>query len=80
MNLCLTIFPILCILPRVISYTYPVTEEEYDVLLRLAKGTFQIPVRDRTNIQKAAVIKFWRKKDRYSFVGDELYLDGKKVI
>ena len=62
MNLRLAIFPPLCILPRVISCTYHVTDKEYDVLLPLAKGTFQIPVRDRTNVQEAAVIKFWRKK------------------
>ena len=61
------------------SYSKPVSDEEYEILLQMAKGTFSVAVQDRTKEMKSARVKFWRKEGRWSFVGEELFLDGKKV-
>ena len=44
----------------------PVGEEGYQVLLSLAAGSFATPKRKRSNIEKAAVVKFWRSKGRFT--------------
>ena len=61
------------------SFIHPVTEETYDVLLKLCKNEFNVPVRERTNVQKAAVVKFWRSNGKFTNEGNSLYYGGKKV-
>ena len=61
------------------GFIHPVSEETYNVLLKLCKGEFFVPVANRTNIEKAAVIKYWRNKGTFSFEGNILLHDGKKV-
>ena len=48
------------------SFIHPVEEEEYQVLLSLAAGNFATPKRKRSNIEKAAIIKFLRLKVRFT--------------
>nr|XP_022330532.1 uncharacterized protein LOC111128076 isoform X15 [Crassostrea virginica] len=40
--------------------------ETYDTLLSLALGTFKTPIKQRTRVQKNAVIQFWRNKNNLS--------------
>ena len=54
-------------------------EQEYSIFVQLTKGAFSVPVKERTRIQKNAVIKFWRSKERFTLNGNILYFDGKKV-
>ena len=58
------------------------TDEEYEVILRLLKDEFNVPVAQRTRVQKNAIIKFWRLKTDLSLdVGDEKILfQGWKVL
>ena len=46
------------------GFIHPVGEEEYQVLLSLAAGNFATPKSERPNVEKAAVVKFWRSKGR----------------
>lgn len=77
------VFFIVCILfvGNVDCYIHPIGEDEYEVLLSLANGNFQKPVKDRTNVEKSAVIKFWRAKGRFTVddSGRVLLFDNKKV-
>ena len=63
------------------TYIRPLGEEEYQVILSLVKGTFNNPKNERTNIEKAAVIKFWRANGRFTADnnGKVLFYDGKVV-
>ena len=45
------------------GFIHPVGEEEYQVLVSLAAGNFATPKRKRSNVEKAAVVKFWDQKD-----------------
>ena len=58
------------------------TNEEYEVILRLLKDEFNVPVAPRTRVQKNAIIKFWRLKTDLSLdVGEEKILfQGRKVL
>ena len=43
-----------------IGFIHPVREEGYQVLLSLAAGNFATPKCERSNVEKAVVVKFWR--------------------
>ena len=59
---------------------HSVGEEEYGILVLLAKGVFTVPVKERTKVQKNAVVKFWRSKAKFTVgEGDLLLYEGKKV-
>ena len=58
---------------------HSIDEEEYKVLVDLAKGEFSVPVKQRTRIQKNAVVKFWRSNGKFLVDGDILFYEGKKV-
>ena len=66
---------------HVCCFIHPVGEEEYKVLVSLASGTFKKATNERTNAEKAAVIKFWRAKGRFSLDenGKVLLFDSKRV-
>ena len=64
---------------RCIYGIHSVGEEEYKILVNLAKGTFSVPVKERTRIQKSAVIKFWRSNGKFTVDGNILFYQGKKV-
>ena len=40
------------------GFIHPVGEEAYQVLVSLAAGNFATPKRKRSNVEKAAVVKF----------------------
>ena len=44
------------------SFIHPVGEEKHQVLLSLAAGNFATQKCKRSNVEKAAVVKFWRSK------------------
>lgn len=56
----------------------------YDIILNLCRGTFHVPVNQRTAIQKATLVRFWRNKDRYTVKkvdgAEKLLFDGKAVV
>ena len=35
-------------------------DEEYDIIKDFFAGNFNVPVGDRTRLQKSAYVKFWR--------------------
>ena len=43
---------------RFIYGIHTVGDEEYKILLQLAKGTFSVPVKERNQVQKSAIVKF----------------------
>ena len=51
----------------------------YKILLKLCNNDFAVPVAKRTNIEKAAVVKFWRSKGKFENIDNVLYYDGRKV-
>ena len=63
------------------GFIHPVGEEEYQVLLSLAAGNFVTPKSERSNVEKAAVVKFWRSKGRFTpdESGRVLLFDNKRV-
>ena len=63
------------------GFTHPVGEEEYQVLLSLAVGNFATPKYERSNVEKAAVVKFWRSKGRFTTdeSGKVLLFNNKRV-
>ena len=63
------------------GFVHPVGEEEYQVLLSLAAGNFVTPKRERSNVKKAAIVKFWRSKGWFTTdeSGKVLMLDNKRV-
>ena len=63
------------------GFIHPVGKEEYQVLLSLAAGNFATPERERSNIEKAAVVKFWRSKGQFTTdeSGKVLLFENKRV-
>ena len=61
------------------GFIHPVGEEEYQVLLSLAACNFATPKRERLNVEKAAVVKFWRSKARFTTDEKVPLFDNKKV-
>lgn len=63
------------------AFIHPVGNEEYDILLSLAKGEFSTPKTERSNIEKAAVMKYWRSKGKFTVdeSGKILLFENKKV-
>ena len=57
-------------------FIHPVDGE---ILLKLCNNDFAVPVAKRTNIEKAAVVKFWRSKGKFENIDNVLYYDGRKV-
>ena len=48
--------------------------------LKLCNNGFAVPVAKRTNVEKAAVAKFWRSKGKFKNVDSVLYYDGGRKI
>ena len=63
------------------SFIHAVGEEEYQVLLSLAAGNFATLKRERSKVEKAAVVKFWRLKGLFTTdeSGKVLLFDNKRV-
>ena len=56
-------------------------KEEYEIILKLSKGNFYVPVSQRTRIEKSAIVKFWRlRKDLTLDKSGALLYEGKKVL
>ena len=63
-----------------ISAISSLDNETYDTFLDLLKVKFNIPLKQRNNKQKSALVRFWRNRDHISLkVGKECY-DGKTVL
>ena len=60
-------------------FIHTVDEETYKILLKLCNNDFAVPVAKRTNVEKAAVVKFWRSKGKFENIDHVLYYDGRKV-
>ena len=60
-------------------FIHPVDGETYKILLKLCNNDFAVPVAKQTNIEKAAVFKFWRSKGKFENIDDVLYCDRRKV-
>ena len=56
-------------------FIHPVHDE---FLLKICKNDFAVPVAKRTNVEKAAVVKFWRSKGTEN-TDNALYYDGRKA-
>ena len=41
-----------------VSYIYAMGDEEYDIIKDFFTGNFNVPVADRTGLQKSAYVKF----------------------
>ena len=63
------------------GFIHPVGKEKYQVLLLLAADNFATPKRERSNVEKAAAVKFWRSKGRFTKdeSGKVLLFDNKRV-
>ena len=44
---------------------HPVDDETYKVLLKLCNNDFAVPVAKQKNVEKAAIIKFWKSKGKF---------------
>ena len=62
-------------------FIHPVEEGEIQILLSFATSNFATPQRERSNVEKAAVVKFWRSKGRFTTdeSGKVLLFDNKRV-
>ena len=60
-----------------------VEDNTYKVLIKMCKNEFDVPVKDRTSTEKAAVVRFWRNKDHLSVEkvnGEEKLLYHERVV
>lgn len=57
-----------------------VCREKYTTLLELVQGTFKVPKKDRTAMQRNAVRHYQRRRNSFSVVGTQLYFQGRQVI
>lgn len=57
------------------------SDETYDVILNALKGEFNIPVAERSRIQRAALVRLWRNRQHYALSedGQAITFDGKLV-
>ena len=74
----------LCFCAREIVYS-ALNDEEYDIILKLIRGTYDVPVKERTNLEKAVLRKYqrWKKDGKNIFLGSSekaIYVDGKKIL
>lgn len=62
----------------------PINSSTYSTLVRLLKGTFKQPVRDRSRLEKNALLMFWQRKDKLSLKridsADVLFFENKRVV
>lgn len=62
----------------------PLTEEAYNVIVQLINGEYCKPVRDRSRVEKNALIQFWRNRDGLEMKKingeDVLFHEGKRVL
>ena len=56
----------------------PVSDETYETLMKLCKDEFNVPVVASSDIEKAAVVKFWRANGKFTSQENILLYDGKK--
>ena len=61
------------------KFIHSLNDNEYKTILKLCKKEFSVPVEERSKEEKAAIIKFWRHKGKFTNDGDTLLYDGKKV-
>lgn len=54
--------------------------DEYDTILKLTIGDFNVPVAERTRGQKSAIVKFYRLRSGLSVEGGKLFYNGKRVL
>ena len=65
------------------KFKHAVSQEEYEILVNLVKGEFNTTVKERTRLQKNAIIRFWRVKLKYkvdNFTQTILFYNGKRVL
>lgn len=74
-------FLLLCVILNIsnASFIHPVDDETYKILVKLCSNEFAVPVATRSSTEKAAVLKFWRGKGKFSAVNNILCYDGKRV-
>ena len=48
-----------------------------DVIVSLIRGCVNIPVAERTNRHRSAIVRFWRNRDTFQLDGKTLLFDGK---
>lgn len=63
-----------------ISAISSINDETYDTFLDLLKGKFNVPLKQRNNKQKSALVQFWRNRDHISLKGGKICYDGKPVL
>ena len=57
-------------------------DETYDVIIKALRGEFHIPVKERTRIQRSALVRLWRNKHLFRLSDDNksLLCNGKLVV
>ena len=58
------------------------SDEQYDIIVKLVQGTFQVPCAERSQVERTALIRFYRNRERFTVKGNPpvLYFDGKEVL
>lgn len=56
-------------------------DETYDVIVKALRGEFHIPVKERTRVQRSALVRLWRNKHLFGLSDDSktLMYNGKLV-
>ena len=74
------LIPIFCFITYIEAvFIHPVSDETCETLMKLCKDEFKVPVAARSNVEKAAVVKFWRANGKFTCLGNILLSEGKKV-
>jgi hypothetical protein len=55
-------------------------DETYDVIVKCFRGTFHVPVKERTCLQQSAVRRFHRNRSAWIVIANELFLNDKRVV
>ena len=63
-----------------ISAISSIDDEMYDTFLDLLKGKFNVPLKQRKNKQKSALVRFWQNRDHISLKGGKVCYNGKPVL
>ena len=62
------------------NFIHLVKDKKYDVPVKLYKGEFSIPVSESTRLQKSTIVKFWKRKGKFTCNENTLFCNVKKLI
>ena len=64
---------------RTKDYMHPDCDSDYEILKKLAEGTFSKAKKEKTREKKSVVVKFWKERGKFKVVNGKLYFREREV-